>query len=378
MQTNPEIPICRQLSSLKNPACCCYWLTRQARLSVSAYTYGAQERSVLLFTKEGCRDDQAWEVNVAIEEQNVEINGLPIRYLSAGEGPPLVLLHGAGDNALDWRLVMPTLAATHRVYAPDLPGSPDSARPAADYSPALFERFVVTFVNSLGIGRATYVGNSLGGLIALRLALSEPARVAALVLVDSAGLGYAINPAFTSVNVPGLAEAAIPFWRTPVGAYQRAWGRTALLFAHPTSVPREWLAEQRRLALAPGYLEAHLTVLRALVSPLGQRQVLVDRLPFLKIPTLVVWGARDRVFPQSQAREAVSHLQEGSLALIPDCGHMPHVERPDHFLVAFEVFLSKWVHRQSVNAQRRPRLTLKALLSSQDGLLLRRKRVVSP
>ncbi len=270
-------------------------------------------------------------MKVAIEEQNVEINGLPIRYLSAGEGPPLVLLHGAGDNALDWRLVMPTLAATRRVYAPDLPGSPDSARPAADYSPAFFERFVVTFVNSLGIGPATYVGNSLGGLIALRLALSEPARVASLVLVDSAGLGYAINPAFTSVNFPGLAEAAIPFWRTPVGAYQRAWGRTALLFAHPTSVPREWLAEQRRLALAPGYLEAHLTVLRALVSPYGQRKVLVDRLPFLKIPTLVVWGARDRVFPQSQAKEAITRLQEGSLALIPDCGHMPLSSAPITF-----------------------------------------------
>ena len=247
-------------------------------------------------------------MNVAIKEQNVEINGLPIRYLSAGEGPPLVLLHGAGDNALDWRLVMPTLAATPRVYAPDLPGSPDSARPAADYSPAFFERFVLTFVNSLGIGRATYVGNSLGGLIALRLALSEPARVAALVLVDSAGLGYAINPAFTSVSFPGLGEAAIPFWRTPVGAYQRAWGRTALLFAHSTSVPREWLAEQRRLALAPGYLEAHLTVLRALVSPLGQRKVLMDRLHFLKIPTLVVWGPEIGCFrsPRQERRSLAS------------------------------------------------------------------------
>jgi pimeloyl-ACP methyl ester carboxylesterase len=284
-------------------------------------------------------------VNVAIEEQNVEINGLPTRYLSAGEGPPLVLLHGAGDNALDWQWVMPTLAATHRVYAPDLPGSPDSARPAADYSPAFFERFVVMFVDSLGIGRATYIGNSLGGLLALRLALSEPARVVALVLVDSAGLGYAINPAFTSVSVPGLAEVAIPFWRTPVGAYQRAWGRTALLFTHPTSVPREWLAEQRRLALAPGYLEAHLRVLRALVSPHGQRKVLVDRLPFLKIPTLVVWGARDRVYPPSQAREAFSRLQEGSLALIPNCGHMPHVECPDRLLPALEGFLATWVHR---------------------------------
>jgi pimeloyl-ACP methyl ester carboxylesterase len=285
-------------------------------------------------------------VNVAIEEQNVEISGLPIRYLSAGEGPPLVLLHGAGDNALDWRLVMPTLAATHRVYAPDLPGSPDSARPAAVYSPAFFERFVVKFVDSLGIGRATYVGNSLGGLIALRLALSEPARVAALVLVDSAGLGYAINPAFTSVNFPGLAEAAMPFWRTSIGAYQRAWARTALLFAHPPgTVPREWIAEQKRLALWPGYLEAHLTVLRTLVSPLGQREVLVDRLPALEIPTLVVWGERDRVFPRSQAKRAVARLQDGSLALIPDCGHMPHVECPDHFLAVLDEFLLKQVHR---------------------------------
>jgi pimeloyl-ACP methyl ester carboxylesterase len=285
-------------------------------------------------------------VNAAVEAHNVEVDGLPVRYLSAGEGPAMVLLHGAGDNALDWRWVMPTLAATHRVYAPDLPGSPDSARPAADYSPAFFERFVASFVDALGIGPATYVGNSLGGLIALRLTLSEPTRVTTLVLVDSAGLGRAVNPAFTSVYVPLLGEAAMPFWRTPVGAYQRAWGRTVLLFAHPPgSVPREWLAEQCRLALSPGYLEAHLTALRALVSPLGQREVLVDRLPSLKIPTLVAWGERDRVFPESQAREAAVRLQEGSLVLIPDCGHMPHVECPDPFLAALDEFFIGRVHR---------------------------------
>jgi pimeloyl-ACP methyl ester carboxylesterase len=281
-------------------------------------------------------------MNITLEKQDVEIDGMPIRYLAAGEGPPVVLLHGAGDNALDWQWVMPALAATYRVYAPDLPGSPDSARPAADYSPAFFERFVAAFVDALGIGRATLVGNSLGGLIALRLALSEPERAGALVLVDSAGLGRAVNPTFTSVNIPGLGEAALPFWRTPVGAYQRAWGRTALLFAHPPrSVPREWLAEQCRLALSPGYLEAHLTVLRALVDPAGQREVLVDQLPLLKIPTLVVWGARDRVFPQSQAKEAVAQLPEGSLSLVPECGHMPHVECPDHFLAALDDFLGE-------------------------------------
>jgi pimeloyl-ACP methyl ester carboxylesterase len=128
-------------------------------------------------------------MNVVVEERNVEVDGLPIRYLEAGTGPPLVLLHGAGDNSLDWQWVMPALAATHRVFAPDLPGSPDSARPAADYSPAFFERFVAAFVDALDIGRATFVGTSLGDLISLRLALSDSTRVRALVLVDSAGLG---------------------------------------------------------------------------------------------------------------------------------------------------------------------------------------------
>ena len=278
-------------------------------------------------------------MNAAIETQTVEVDGLPIRYLTAGEGPPLMLLHGAGDNALDWQWVLPDLGATHRIYAPDLPGSPDSARPTIDYSPAFFTRFVAKFLNDLGIERVAFIGNSLGGLIALRLALSEPKRVMALILVDSAGLGRAVNPAFTSVNVPGLGEAAMPFWRTPIGAYQRAWGRATLLFARPGNVPREWLAEQYRLAVSPGYLEAHLTALRAQVDPGGQREVLLDRLYLMKMPTLVVWGGRDRVFPESQAREAAARLQEGSLAIIPDCGHMPHVECPDRFLAALDEFL---------------------------------------
>jgi len=162
---------------------------------------------------------------------------LPIRYLVAGTGPPLVLLHGAGDNALDWRWVMPDLAATHRVYAPDLPGSPESDRPAADYSSAFFERFVVGFLDALGVERTALVGNSIGGLMAMRVALSEPARVTELVLVDSAGLGRAVNPALTSVNLPGLGQAAIPLWRTPVGAYQRVRARAALLFARPRGCP---------------------------------------------------------------------------------------------------------------------------------------------
>jgi pimeloyl-ACP methyl ester carboxylesterase len=273
------------------------------------------------------------------EEASIEVGGLPTRYLTAGAGPPLVMLHGAGDSAFDWRWVLPALAVTHRVYAPDLPGTGGTARPAADYSSAFFERFVAGFLDALDIERAVMVGNSIGGLVALRSAFSEPSRVAALVLADSAGLGRAVNPVLTSVNVPGLGEAAIPLWRTRVGAYQRAWGRTALLFARPGGVPREWLADQCRLALSPGFLEAHLATLRAQVGPVGQREVLVERLPHLEVPTLVVWGARDRVFPKSQAQVATARLRGGSLEIIPDCGHLPHVERSELFVAALERFL---------------------------------------
>jgi pimeloyl-ACP methyl ester carboxylesterase len=126
---------------------------------------------------------------LAVEERRIEVGGLPTRYLEAGTGEPLVLLHALGESTSDWRWVLPALARTHRVYAPDLPGFGGSSKPAADYSPAFFERFAAGFLDALGLRRAAVVGNSLGGLVALRLALSEPARVGALVLVDSAGLG---------------------------------------------------------------------------------------------------------------------------------------------------------------------------------------------
>jgi 4,5:9,10-diseco-3-hydroxy-5,9,17-trioxoandrosta-1(10),2-diene-4-oate hydrolase len=98
-------------------------------------------------------------------------------------------------------------------------------------------------------------------------------------------------------------------------------------------------AEQCRLARSPGYLEAVVAALRAQIDTGGQREVLLDRLPRLQMPTLIVWGASDRVFPESQAREAVARLEQGSLELIPDCGHLPHVERPDAFVAALGRFL---------------------------------------
>ena len=277
---------------------------------------------------------------MAVEERSLEADGSPVRYLAAGEGPPLVLLHALGESAFDWRWVMPALARGRSVYAPDLlrPESGDGA----DYSSSSLAGFVAKFLDALGIERATVVGNSLGGLVALRLALSNPSRVDALSLVDSAGLGQEINPALSSATLPGYGDAAVYWAKTPMGAAQRAWGKAPLLFALPASAPPEWLAEQYRLGLMPGFMQATLAALRRHVNPAGQREseILLDELPRLKVPTLVVWGAQDRVMPTRHARDAASCLRNGSLAIIAGCGHLPHVECPDRFAEVLNGFLN--------------------------------------
>ena len=150
-----------------------------------------------------------------IEERRIEVDGLSTRYLEAGEGPPLVLLHALGESAVDWRWVLPALARTHRVYAPDLPGFGGSGKPAAGYSSAFFARFVAAYLDALGVERAVVAGNSLGGLAVLRLALSEPERVGALALIDSAGLGREVAYALQLPTLPGYGYGAVAWGRRP-------------------------------------------------------------------------------------------------------------------------------------------------------------------
>jgi len=132
----------------------------------------------------------------AVEDAEVEVFGLRMSYLVAGEGPPLVLLHGDGNNRLDWSRVLPTLARSYRVYAPDLPGCDGGPAPWGGYTAAAFARYIPGFMDEMGLRRVALFGNSLGGLVALRVALSEPGRVSALGLVDSAGCGRSVHPYF--------------------------------------------------------------------------------------------------------------------------------------------------------------------------------------
>jgi 4,5:9,10-diseco-3-hydroxy-5,9,17-trioxoandrosta-1(10),2-diene-4-oate hydrolase len=277
-----------------------------------------------------------------VQERTIDVQGLRTRYLTAGDdgGPPLVLLHGVGTSAGEWSWVLPSLALNHRVYAVDLPGYDGSYEPP-DYAPAFTATFIGSFLDAVGVESAVVVGNSFGGLSALHLALSEPARVSALVLSDSAGLDRAVNPALATISFPRTGPLVTALAKTRPGAAQRALGRALLMFARPWQIPLKWLKDQYRLAQLPNFTEATLATLRSAVGPAGQREVLLDELPRLQMPTLIVWGIEDRVLPYWQAQDALTRLKNGSLELIPNCGHLPHVEQPERFVSILGDFLGE-------------------------------------
>jgi pimeloyl-ACP methyl ester carboxylesterase len=286
------------------------------------------------------------QARMGIDQRDITLDGGRVHYLVAGSGQPLLLLHGVGESSSYWRGVLSRLADRYTVYAPDLPGYGDSAplEPEArgGTTPARFADVVADFLEAVtgpDAGPAVVVGHSLGGSIALELALRRPELLSRLVLEDSASLGHYVNPALRALTLRGYGDVAGQVGRLPIGALHRAWARIPLMFARPQLAPPEWVAEQRRLAALPHHLRTSLAALRAQVGAFGQRWVLLDALDRIRVPTLVLWGTQDAVVPVSQARAAVARLAQGHLVVVPRCGHVPHLERPEEFLAAVAAFV---------------------------------------
>jgi pimeloyl-ACP methyl ester carboxylesterase len=300
--------------------------------------------------------------NKGIEERRLVLERpegpLVLEYLEAGKGDPVLLLHGVADSAHTWERIMPRLAPGYRLYAPSLPGFGRSDKPGGDYSPAFFTDCAVAFLDALGLERVRLVGHSLGGLVALRLALAQPGRVASLTLIGSAGLGREVNPAVRSLVLPGARESLILWGRTWPGAWQWSASLSQLLFARPWLIDRAWYQRLYRMALLPGYLEAVAGTLRAITSSFGQSEILLDQLHRVIPPTRVFWGERDWIFPVRQGRAAVERLPRGRLVTFSRCGHTAHFERPEPVAAALAEFWAMAEPIRSLRLVENPRAPL--------------------
>lgn len=259
----------------------------------------------------------------------VRVGGTP------GDGRPVLLLvHGMAGSSATWRAVLPALAARCTVVAPDLLGHGGSDKPAQDYSLGAHASLLRDLLVALGIERATVVGHSLGGGIAMQLAYQHPERCERLVLVASGGLGPEVSWLLRALTLPG-AEYLMPvlfpsFVRDAGNAVSR---RLRGLGVRAPRLEQQWrsyasLVEDDSRA-------SFVRTLRAVVGPGGQTVSAHDRLYLASLlPTLIVWGERDRMIPPDHGRAAHESLPGSRLVVFDGAGHFPHAEEPEAFVDA--------------------------------------------
>jgi pimeloyl-ACP methyl ester carboxylesterase len=247
-----------------------------------------------------------------VKSDYVEAGGYGLHYFEAspgngGGGTPLVLVHGLGARGEDWASMIPALAAQgFHVYAPDLLGYGRSPKPDVDYSISLEEQTVVNFMQAMHVPRADVGGWSMGGWIAMKLALDHPEIVDRLVIYDSAGIYFPATwgpDLFTPNDVAGVRELM------------------TLLSPKPNVLPN-FAAEA-----ALRKLQANAWVLKRSMSSMTTGRDLLDfRLHQMKPPMLIVWGAKDELIPLSVGEKIHASVPQSVLDVIDGCGHLAPAE----------------------------------------------------
>jgi pimeloyl-ACP methyl ester carboxylesterase len=277
----------------------------------------------------------------SVDGLTITLHGHDLWYLDRGEGPVVMFIHGLLGSSRSWAHLVDDLSVGHRVLAPDLFGHGASAKPMGDYSLGAHAAALRDLIDRLGIDRLTLVGHSLGGGIAMQFCYLFPERVERLVLISSGGLGRSVNPLLRAATIPG-AEWVLPLiassWvRGRVAAVGRSLSRIGL---RPSSdVAEAWQgftslsdAECRR---------AFLATIRSVIDPGGQTVTAHDHLPMVAdIPTLIVWGTRDRVIPAWHATAAHLAIAGSRVELFEGAGHFPHLDDPARFAETLGDFIA--------------------------------------
>jgi pimeloyl-ACP methyl ester carboxylesterase len=265
----------------------------------------------------------AWLGAAGLTPSYEMVEGSRVRYLRAGRGPAVVLLHGFASSLYTWKDVLPALREGHDVLALDLPGFGGSDQPA-DLSFESYPRVVWALLDRLGIARAHLVGNSMGGALAVVLAATAPSRVDRLVLIDAAGFNLAERERPFLIRLAGSGPMGALLDHLPV---RRLLVRAALrqVFHDPALVTRERVEEYAAPLLRPGTPAA----IRSLLATLRSHPAAVAELaPRVQAPTLILWGAHDAWIPPRDADRFARAISGSRTVILEDCGHLPQEERP--------------------------------------------------
>ena len=280
--------------------------------------------------------------NGEVEAERITLHGNQVSFLRAGEGPAVLLLHGIAGSYETWAPLIPALADEFTVIAPDMLGHGCSAKPRGDYSLGAYASGARDLLLALGHESATIVGHSLGGGVAMQFAYQFPVHTERLALVSSGGLGDEVSVILRAATLPG-SELVLPLitkaWVTDTG--RRIGGWLDALGLQPSADITEIARGYATLA-DPEAREAFICTARSVIDYRGQRVSARDRLYLAEsVPSLIVWGERDRIIPCSHGQRAAGEMPGSRFELFEGAGHFPHLARPIPFCRLLARFINE-------------------------------------
>lgn len=302
-----------------------------------------------------------------METRDVVLHGRRVRVARAGRGPAIVLLHGIVSSLETWAGVFPALSRHHLVLAPDLRGHGRSTGGPGDYSLGAHASGVRDLMDAMDVERATIIGHSLGGGVAMQFSYQHPERTERLVLVGSGGLGPEVGPLLRLASLPGT-EWVLPLFcsgplvrtasRAGTGLSRLGLGRLGLRAGPRLSEgwrSYSWLAD-------PAGRRAFLSTLRSVVGPRGQTVSAQDKLYLAHdVPTMLVWGERDAMIPVAHAWATHLSIANSRLEVFDGAGHFPHQAQPERFVTLVQDFIASTRPAVHDRAARRRLLTERAM-----------------
>jgi pimeloyl-ACP methyl ester carboxylesterase len=277
-----------------------------------------------------------WLKSAGLEPRFETVEGHRIRFVRAGSGPAVVLLHGFASSIYTWKDVLPALARAHDVVALDLPGFGESDQPL-DLDAARFPGIVVALMDRLGLAAAAVVGNSMGGATAVGMAASRPDRVTALVLVDSAGFNLATADRPWILRLAGSETMGPVLERLPLRRLLLGMGLRQV-FYDSALITEERFNEYLAPITRPGAIASMRSLLLARAREAAAFPELARR---VRAPTLVIWSREDRWIPVEQADRFLDAIPGSRKVVLERCGHLPQEERPADVLQLLAEFLPR-------------------------------------